>query len=85
MDGEAIYGAGILVVSGVGLVGGSIWLSVEHHLGRGPKLEEWVPAIIILSLIGGAAWPVILLSPLVGLGYLAGSIACSASGASPSC
>ncbi len=71
MDVEAIYKVGLLVVSGGGMVGGGIWLSVQHHLGRGLKLEEWIPAIILLPLLAGMAWPIVFLTPLVGLGYLA--------------
>jgi len=70
MDSDAIYRVGMLAVMGVGWVSGTISFSVAHHLGRKPNHEEWIPTIVLLPVLAGLVWPIIVFTPLIGLGYL---------------
>ncbi|KKL58464.1 hypothetical protein LCGC14_2225090 [marine sediment metagenome] len=70
MIDREIYGMVLLVITTTGWIIGVIRLSVLHHLGK-ELHEEDIGRTVILPIFAGAAWPFVVLTPLVGLGYLA--------------
>ncbi len=66
MDFEAVYKVVTQTVIVVGWIGGAVWLSVHHHLGRHSD-EGWIAAIIILPIVAGMVWPA---APFIGFFYL---------------